>query len=448
MSRQKDMAMADIQPFKMVHYNRDLQNELGKLITPPYDVISSEQQDSFYQNHPLNIIRLVLGKQYAEDTDSDNRYSRAASILNDWMNKSVLVKEDLPGFCIYQMEFDAADRGHCVLDGIVCLGKVDEYGKGRVLPHEKTYLGPKKDQLSLMKACKANITPIHALFSDQDDAICREYSRHMQRPPDQECSDGRGTIHRTWFVTDEVSIALIQKELQEKSIFIADGHHRYETALAYRNEVKEAKGSNDPGPEDWVMMYITSLSHPGLTILPAHRMVKGLKDLAIESMKEALAPYFEIEELPCSMEDPSVTLRAVVERIANYSEIGGKFGMIAQGEACFRLLRLKDFSKIEPLIDKTIPLSLRGLDVTILREIIMGLGLGMNGGSAEGHIEYAPEVSEVVERAIKGDIQIAFILNPTRVDQMRTAAELGHKLPQKSTYFYPKISSGLVLNVF
>jgi uncharacterized protein (DUF1015 family) len=346
------------------------------------------------------------------------------------------------------MEFESTDRGRCILDGIVCLGKVDEYGKGRVLPHEKTYLGPKKDQLSLMRSCKANITPIHALFSDPDKAICSEYARHMQRPADQECTDANGTIHRTWFITDEASIALIQKELLDKSIFIADGHHRYETALAYRNEIREAQKSDAPGPQDWVMMYLTSLSHPGLTILPAHRMVKGLKDLQIEAMKEALAPYFYMEELPCSMDDPSVTLQAVVERVSNYSEIGGKFGMIAQGESCFRLLRLKDFAAIEPLIDETIPPSLRGLDVTILREIIMGRGLGMNGGNLEGHIEYAPQVSEVVDRAVKGDIQVGFILNPTRVDQMQTAAELGHKLPQKSTYFYPKISSGLVLNVF
>ncbi len=196
------------------------------------------------------------------------------------------------------------------------------------------------------------------------------------------------------------------------------------------------------------MMYLTSVSHPGLTILPAHRMVKGLKDLEIEAMKRALEPYFSIEELPCSAEDPSVTLQTVVQRIANFSDIGGKFGMIVQGESCFRLLRLKDFSVVESLMDDTIPASLRGLDVTILREIIMGRGLGMNGGNVEGHIEYAPQVSEVVQKAMKGEIQIGFILNPTRVDQMRTAAELGHKLPHKSTYFYPKISSGLTLNLF
>jgi uncharacterized protein (DUF1015 family) len=440
--------MAEIQPFKMVHYNHDLTQELGKLITPPYDVISPQEQDGFYQAHPLNMIRLVLGKQYPDDTDTQNRYTRAGTTLHDWLDNGTLVQEDTPGLCIYQMEFDQPDGGHHILDGIVCLGKVDEYGKGRVLPHEKTYLGPKQDQLNLMRACKGNITPIHALFNDQDDAVCREYARYMQGPPDQESVDAQGTIHRTWFVRDEVLIAFAKKQFLDKSIFIADGHHRYETAVAYRDEIRALNHSDAPGPQDWVMMYLTSVSHPGLTILPAHRMVKGLKDLEIEAMKRALEPYFYIEELPCSTEDPSVTLEAVVQRIANFSDIGGKFGMIAQGESCFRLLRLKDFAKVESLMDKTIPASLRGLDVTILREIIMALGLRMNGGNVEGHIEYAPQVSEVVQKAIKGEIQIGFILNPTRVDQMRTAAELGHKLPHKSTYFYPKISSGLALYLF
>jgi len=432
----------------MVHYNQDLTKELGKLITPPYDVISPEEQDGFYQSHPLNMIRLVLGKQYPDDTETHNRYTRAGATLKEWVDSGILIHEDVPGICIYQMEFEQPDGSHSTLDGIVCLGKVDEYGKGRVLPHEKTYKGPKQDQLNLMRACKGNITPIHALFNDQEDVVHFEYSRHMQGPPDQESVDSQGTIHRTWFLRDEAAISLIKKEFLHKSIFIADGHHRYETALAYRNEVRASGLGDAPGPHDWVLMYLTSLSHPGLTILPAHRMVKGLKDLEIEAMKQALEPYFYMEELPCSMDDPSVTLQAVVERIANYSEIGGKFGMIARGESCFRLLRLKDFATIDSLMDETIPTSLRGLDVTILREIIMGRGLRMNGGNVEGHIEYAPQVSEVVRRAMKGDIQIGFILNPTRVDQMRTAAELGHKLPHKSTYFYPKISSGLALYLF
>lgn len=440
--------MAAIHPFKTVHYNENLSAELARLITPPYDIISPEEQDGFYQAHPSNIIRLVLGKQASDDSDTNNRYTRAAAALNQWLQEGTLVRDNKPGIVIYQMEFDQPEGGRVRLDGIVCLVKVDEYGKGRVLPHEKTYKGPKQDQLSLMRACGANITPIHGLFSDEREAVQEICRRFMQGPPAQEAVDAEGTVHRTWTIFEEAAVSAVIKELADKSIFIADGHHRYETAMAYRNEVRAAHG-DAPGPHDWIMMYLTSMSHPGLLILPAHRMIKGMKDLRISAVLEGLAPHFDIEELPFTKETEEAVIQTVMERIANYSEIGGKFGMVVQGESCFRLLRLKDFSAAETLMDETIPPVLRGLDVTILREIIMGrgLGLGVNGKSAEGHVEYAPLVAEVLNKLTKGEVQIGFILNPTRVDQVRIAAELGHKLPHKSTYFYPKISSGLVLYV-
>jgi uncharacterized protein (DUF1015 family) len=347
------------------------------------------------------------------------------------------------------MEFDQPEGGRVRLNGIVCLVKVDDYGKGRVLPHEKTYKGPKQDQLSLMRECDANITPIHGLFSDERDIVREICERFIQGKPDQETVDAEGTVHRTWTMYDETAVSTVVTELAKKSIFIADGHHRYETAMAFRNEKRAAGHGDAPGPHDWVMMYLTSMSHPGLVILPAHRMVKGLKDLRIPAVLRGLEPYFHIEELPFTRENEAAVIQSVMERIASYSEIGGKFGMVVQGESCFRLLRLKDFPTVEALMDASIPPVLRGLDVTILREIIMsrGLGLGMNGESAEGHVEYAPMVAEVLNKLAKGEVQIGFILNPTRVDQVRIAAELGHKLPHKSTYFYPKISSGLVMYV-
>jgi uncharacterized protein (DUF1015 family) len=441
------MGMAEIQPFKTVHYNENLSAELGRLITPPYDIISPEEQEGFYQAHPSNIIRLVLGKQVADDSETNNRYTRAGTVLKQWLQEGTLVRDDKPGILIYEMEFDQPEGGRVRLDGIVCLVKVDEYGKGRVLPHEKTYKGPKQDQLNLMRACGANITPIHGLFSDDRETVHEICQGFMQGRPDQETVDADGTVHRTWTIYDEAAVSAVAKALAEESIFIADGHHRYETAMAYRNEIRASGQGNAAGPHDWVMMYLTSLSHPGLVILPAHRMVKGLKDLEIPAMLKGLEPYFHVEELSFTSANEAEVIRTVMERISNYSDIGGKFGMVVQGESCFRLLRLKDFAAVQALMDESIPPTLRGLDVTILREIIMGRGLSINGEGLEGHVEYAPVVADVLNKLRKGEVQIGFILNPTRVDQVRTAAELGHKLPHKSTYFYPKISSGLVLHV-
>jgi uncharacterized protein (DUF1015 family) len=440
--------MAEIQPFRAVHYSPSCAKDLDRIITPPYDVISREEQDAFYSAHPLNIIRLVLGKQNPDDSPSNNRYTRAAGTLKQWLQEGVLVRSDQPAFTIYQMEFAEPDGGRGSIDGIVALVKVDDYGKGKVLPHEKTYKGPKQDQLSLLRSCRASFTPIHALFSDDHNVVGGEYGRLMEGPPEQEARDVNGSVHRTWSIRDEESIAKIRGVLAEKSLFIADGHHRYETALAFRNEERASGRAQAGGPHEYVMMYITSMSHPGLTILPAHRLVKGLADLDLGQIETILEPYFSIEELCYTTANRDEVSNTLVQRIRSYSNVGGKFGMVVQGENCFRLLRLKDYHAVDSLMDVDIPSSLRGLDVTILREIILGHALGLDKENAEGQIEYTPLVSEALNRVLKGEIQVSFILNPTRVDQMRTAAELGHKLPHKSTYFYPKISSGLVLNVF
>ncbi|HMK35297.1 MAG TPA: DUF1015 domain-containing protein [Desulfomonilaceae bacterium] len=440
--------MAKIKPFQMVHYDYRFTAELDKLITPPYDVISAEEQEKFYQSNPFNIIRLVLGKQYENDANGDNRYTRAAATLNQWLSEGILTKDASPSLTVYRMDFEQPDGGVASIDGLIALVKVDAYGKGKVLPHEKTYKGPKLDQLNLLRACKANFTPIHALFNDESNAIMGRYEQWIQGPPQQETKDANGTVHKTWTVQDAKTIADICDLLLPKSLFIADGHHRYETALAYRNEIR-ATGVTDPdGPHEYVMMYLTSMAHPGLTILPAHRMVKGLRGLDLSTVEKVLEPYFHIEELAFSQDDRKEVARVLVERIRSYSNVGGKFGMVVQGEKCFRLLRLKDPRAVDSLMDDDIPSSLRGLDVTILREIIMNHGLGLDKDNSEGNIEYTPLVSEAMDKALKGEVQISFILNPTRVDQMRTAAELGHKLPHKSTYFFPKLSSGLVLNVF
>jgi len=442
------MPMAEIRPFQMVRYNEALGQDLPRLITPPYDVISPEEQQFFYQEHPLNIIRLVLGKQHPGDTPEDNRYTRAGATLKAWIKDGTLVRADRPSFTVYNMAFERPGGGRQRIDGIVARVKVDDYGPGKVLPHEKTYKGPKEDQLNLMRACKGNLTPIHSLFDDENNEVMSLCRSLMQQAPEQEVCDANGTIHRTWSLSDPEIVAKIAGMFADKSLIIADGHHRYETAIAYRNEMRASGHTVPEAPHEYVMMYLTSMSHPGLTILPAHRMVKGLKEVDVPLILKVLDPFFEVEDLCYSPGDRSKVAETLVERIRSYSNVGGKFGMVVQGDNCFRLIRLKDFQAIDAVMDADIPSTLRGLDVTILREIILGRGLGLDREDAEGQIEYTPLVSEALNRVLKGDIQVSFILNPTRVDQMRVAAELGHKLPHKSTYFYPKLSSGLVLNIF
>ncbi len=441
--------MAEVVPFRMVQYNGNCAKELDLLITPPYDVISPEEQEAFYQLHPLNMIRLVLGKRFPEDTQTDNRYTRAASTLKAWLDDKTLVQVDRPGLVVYQMEFRNPDGMRNVIDGLVALAKVDSYGIGKVLPHEKTYKGPKQDQLNLLRACRTHLTPIHALFSDEDHLILKEYERAVHKPPSQEVKDREGVIHRTWTLHDEAAIANIQKILESKSLFIADGHHRYETSLAFKDEMRSQGRPDLGGGHEYVMMYLTSMSHPGLSILPAHRMLKGLPEVNVEKVLRILEPYFEIEMLCLEGEDRHSVAKKLVDKVSSLSQTSGNYGIAFKNEDCFRLLKLKDFKAVDPLIGPEYPPTLRNLDVTILREIVIGLGFGLNNkDNAEGMIEYTPSPFDALNRVEEGDIQVSFILNPTRVEQVRAAAELGHKLPHKSTYFYPKLSSGLVLNVF
>jgi uncharacterized protein (DUF1015 family) len=411
-------------------------------------VISPAQQEAYYKAHQFNIIRVVLGKQLPGDGEADNRYVRAASTLAKWIQDGVLVKGDSESLTIYQMEFEAPEGGRRTLDGLVVLVKVDDYGKGRVLPHEKTYLGPKQDQLNLLRACRANLTPIHTVFNDPENWVINQYRPFMSGPPEQEVIDTDGIIHRTWALGDVQTIARIRALLIDKSLFIADGHHRYETALAYRNEVRRSGRPPASDGHEYVMMYITSTSHPGLTILPAHRMVKSLEEFNVEQTVRKLEPYFEIEEADLEGEDLEKTAAWLLARVSSHSDRAGYFGMLVQGEKKLRLLRLRNFRGIDSMIDPEIPGPLRDLDVTILREIVMDYGLGMDKEDLQQRIEYTPSVEEALKRVCSGEMQVSFILNPTRVQQVQAAARLGHRLPHKSTYFYPKIMSGLVLNVF
>ncbi len=440
--------MAVISPFRSVQYNPGTAGNLGQLITPPYDVISPEQQEAYYRANDFNIIRLVLGRQFPDDSPGNNRYTRAAATLKEWLAHGVLVRQDRPSMVIYQMEFQLPDGGSRTMDGLVVLVRVENYGGKTVLPHEKTYKGPRKDQLNLLKACHAHFTPIHALFNDRDNLVMEEYGRFMSGPPEQEARDENGTIHRTWAFSDEGAMRRIAGLLKDNSLFIGDGHHRYETALEYRDEIRNENPPPDLQGHEYVMMYITSTSHPGLTILPAHRMIKGIPEDNLRNVLEKLEPYFELEPCGfcCSSDQAAAT--NMIRSISNGSGPAGNFGMVLnKGKGC-KVLRLKSFQAIDHLIDPSVPRALRDFDVTILRHVVVGYGLGLNADDPEGFIEYTPSVAEALRRVQDGETQVSFILNPTRVEQVQTAAELGYKLPHKSTYFYPKLASGLVLNCF
>ena len=344
--------MALIKPFKITHYATSLNAELNKLITPPYDVISPEEQEFFYESHPLNVIRLVLGKQYPSDSETDNRYTRAAQTLRDWLDKGVLVCEKEPGLAVYEMSFELPEGGTQTIDGIVCLVKVDDYGPGKVLPHEKTYRGPKEDQLSLLRACRSNFTPIHGLFEDDSNLVSQAYATYLRNPPLHETTDTQGSVHRLWIIDDAQIVTRIIEFMRDKSIFIADGHHRYETARAYKEEVERFHGTSTDDGHNFVMIYLTALNHPGLTILPAHRMLKGLDGFDLGQILRTLSQDFEIENLCYWNGNRGESVRMMLEKLKAAAALGGQFGFAVHGDECLRLLRLKDFGMLDSIMDQ------------------------------------------------------------------------------------------------
>lgn len=437
--------MAQIFPFYSVGFSSQCAEDLSRLITPPYDVISAEEQDAFYEAHLYNVIRLVLGKKYPWDAQTDNRYTRASILLNYWLKEGILARSEKPGLTVYQMEFTMPDGGKRTVDGLVALVKVDDYGKGRVLPHEKTFSGPKKDQLNLLKTCRAHFTPIHSLFNDPDNTAFNAYAPFIADRPHRKAVDRDGVVHRTWAVEDPDVINRLHEFFSEKSLFIADGHHRYETALAFKSEMRDTWGETEGGHET-VMMYLTSTSHPGLTILPAHRLLARLGDLNGDVVIQRLSPYFEAApfDLNGDLKDAGVQL----SRKLGESSAASSFAAVFRDERRAWVLRLKSMEAVKGLIDPAIPEALRDLDVTILREVILVHGLKLSLEHPEGHIEYTPSAGEAIRRALSGEVQVSLIMNPTKVSQVESAAELGHKLPHKSTYFYPKVASGMVMNKF
>jgi uncharacterized protein (DUF1015 family) len=438
--------MAEIFPFRSVGYSKRCAQDLSRLITPPYDVITPEEQDGFYEAHVYNVIRLVLGKKYPWDVQTDNRYTRAALVLNYWLKEGILTYADRPGLTVYQMEFTMPDGGGRTVDGLVALVKVDDYGEGKVLPHEKTYAGPKNDQLRLLRACRAHLTPIHSLFNDPDQLVHDAYAPFIAGPPQRRAVDRDGVIHRTWTVEDPEAVKGIQDFFRDKSLFIADGHHRYETALAFKAEMRDVWGEAEGG-QDTVMMYLTSTSHPGLAILPAHRLLMRLGDVNREEVMRRLSPHFDVEPFELDSSDLK-NEGARLTRALAASPGAGVFGAVFRDEPRAWILRLKSLDDAQALIDPSIPSSLRSLDVTILREVILVHALKLAHENPEGHIEYTPSAGEAIRRAVNGEVQVSLILNPTKVSQVETAARLGHKLPHKSTYFYPKVASGMVMNKF
>ena len=438
--------MAKIVPFRAVRYNLSVVKDPATVVAPPYDVISPALQDDLYARDPNNVVRLILGRTQGTDNDSDNRYTRAAGEFNRMQAEGVLKRDENPSIYLYDQEFPV-DGQPVVRQGFMALTKVEDFSSGVIKPHEKTLSGPKTDRLNLTRACRANFSPIFSLYSDPCCALESLSRREKERAPDIEVQDDDGVIHRLWQVQDPAIIQRAQTLLDAKPLFIADGHHRYETAMNYRQEMRD-KAGNATGRElfNYVLMFFANMEDQGMLIFPTHRLIHGLEQLDVPALVQQLGEFFVVEKRtldPRSAGDR----RALRDRLAELGVKRHALGLYAGGNEAW-LLTLKDESVMDGFFAEDEPKALRTLDVSILHRLVLErlLGISLDAQEKQTNLAYVKNIDDPFSRVLDGSCQLAFLMNSTRMSEVRDVANSGSKMPQKSTYFYPKLLTGLVIN--
>ena len=432
--------MAEAQAFRGWRYNLAQVGELSDVVAPPYDVIGPQEQRDLYEKHACNVIRLILNRDEPGDESTDAKYGRAANFLRRWISDGVVQQERTDALYVYHQEFEWEARRY-VRKGFLGRIRLAEFGKGKVFPHEETMSGPKADRLALTKACKMNLSPIFGLYPDEAESVQTPLEKAIQGVTPLEARDRLGVIHRMWPLTDTAAIHAATEQLLAKPIFIADGHHRYETALHYRRWLEaegRLKGPNDPA--NFVLMMFVGMSDPGLAILPTHRLVSGLPDLTAADVKSALDPFFEVQESGSGDAGARETWE-LIEADGGQDVLG--FGTVADGK--WLLARLKDREAMARLVADRSP-EWRGLGVSILHRLALDHAIKQKYPNAELAFKYVHLLDEVTEAQAARQCQLGCLVPPARINHVAEIASKLEKMPPKSTYFYPKLLSGLVFH--
>ncbi len=439
--------MAKIAPFRGLRYNPEKVPDLNSVMAPPYDVISAELQEDLYRRSPFNIVRLILGKQEKTDSESDNRYVRAARDFDAWQQQEVLRRDPEPSIYLYDQEYPLETGESVVRQGIIALTRIEDFSSGMVKPHEKTLSGPKADRLKLTRACGANFSPIFSLYSDPCCVLESLNRREKEGAPEIEVVDDDGVKHRLWPVTDPLLIAKAQNLIDNKPLFIADGHHRYETALNYRDEMRE-KHPGYTGKElfNYVLMYFSNMDDKGMLIFPTHRLIHGIERFNLGELVSNLKDYFEVEQVEFNPSEEKGRTE-VRQTLQEKGREGHALAMYAGGGSVY-FLTLRDESVMDRFFDAKSPKALRILDVSILHRLILEnlLHISAEAQEAQTNLQYVKNFNDPFEKVLSGDCQVAFLMNPPRMGEVRDVANAGEKMPQKSTYFYPKLLTGMVVN--
>lgn len=422
--------MANVIPFNGILYNPQ-KVHADDTTAPPYDIVTPESKDELYKKSPYNIVRIDFGKDEDGDNEEENRYTRASGFLSSWLDENILIHDRQPSFYCYEISY-VINGEPKKTRGFLGAVKIEELGSGKIHPHEMTYSKPKSDRLNILKYCQANTSPIFSLYSSREKMTSSILATTIKEKPFIEAVNGDGFIHRLWRINDRASIDAIVKEISDKDIFIADGHHRYETSLKFKKEMEE-KGLAVTGEEpfNYTLMFLANMEDDGLTLLPTHRIIEVDSNINI---KETLKKYFDIKKITSGEMSEEQARQQMFDMMKKKVH---SFGLFLTNSNNYYLLSVNG-SKIE--LD--LPECLRNLDVTVLHKLIFEKLLKIE------HYEYEMAADIAVERARKGSFEAVFFLNPTNVKDVKEVALAGQRMPPKSTYFYPKLLTGMVIYKF
>lgn len=423
--------MIKIKPFNALYYNKDTDKDLSKLVCPPYDVISPVEQDYFHNLNPHNFIHILFEK----DIPGEDKYARAGILFDSWLKEKILIQDEKPAIYFYSQQYNIKGEKKTRLGFIALLRLGDK--NSSIFGHEHTRIEAKEDRLKIIRSVNANLSPIFIVSRDNKRIIQRVFTRYIKNTPAfMEVKDKENTIHKIWKINSPEILSLIEEGMQDEDAFIADGHHRYEVSCAYRDEVK--KKLRDRLPEEsslnYTLAYFTNTDSRGLSILPIHRLLKLEKPLDLDGFLLELKKYFDVEEIKEK------------NRLFFLMEKGGRsehlLGMYKDKK--YWLLRLKNIKILDRLISDK-PKEYRTLDVSILNHIIFKDILGYDSAN-KNNLKYSAYAEDFIEAQDSQPLSIAFFLNPVKMEQIIAVALNGNKMPAKSTYFYPKVLSGLLIN--
>ena len=445
--------MPDIQPFHGLRYDLGHVGSLSDVIAPPYDVIDAELQSELYKKHPANVVRLILNREEPGDDGSTNKYTRAAQFLRRWQKEGVLFAEPEAAIYVYHQEFEVEGQKH-TRRGFMCRTRLERFGEGKIYPHEETHSGPKADRLLLTKACKTNLSQIFGLYPDAENEAQNLLEAAVADQTPLEATDHLGVKHRVWPITDLAVHSKLTAIMGPRPVFIADGHHRYETACNYRDELAQAGELSPEHPANFVLMMCVSMSDPGMIVLPTHRLFRGMPKMTAPELAEKLGGNFETKVVGQGTK--------LAESVWEDIEMEGKQGWLAFYTAeddSWTLAKLTDAgqAKMAELSPEHCA-EWQNLGVSILQRLVLETIL--NPGKLPTPM-YVHSIEETIEALNAGDsagrdatgqlgsggrFELATLVMPATIADIQAISEHSERMPAKSTYFYPKLLSGLVLN--